>query len=339
VDPHGQVGGALAAARLSCGSCGTELPPNAKFCNECGAAVAQVSRAAEYKQVTVLFADVVRSMDIAATLDIERLRDVMTELLERSAAVARRYGGTVEHTGEGVMAIFGAPIALEDHAFRACVAALGIQEETSRLTSDVQERDGVDLHVRVGLNSGRVIAGDIGSGRWDTGRLLAIVSRDGAIGFQQRFVGHRALLPGPCLGGTVSGRLRSRRTCGARPHPQTGARGRIRRRMPAALNCQSRNSIESGRSTREDGALVVTCTPKRPRKHSHDAYREEIPHQITGYVTVGSPSNTRLWRSIAVSRRRVRTSRIRSRCVRSSALDNCLCVDIHWVCSSPTPAR
>ena len=67
--------------------------------------------------VTVLFADVVRSMDIAAAVDMERLREIMTELVERSAAVVRRYGGTVEYTGDGVMAIFGAPVALEDHAF------------------------------------------------------------------------------------------------------------------------------------------------------------------------------------------------------------------------------
>ena len=74
--------------------------------------------------MTVLFADVVRSMDVAAALDIERLREIMTELLERSAAVVQRYGGTVEYTGDGVMALFGAPVALEDHAFRACLAAL-----------------------------------------------------------------------------------------------------------------------------------------------------------------------------------------------------------------------
>ena len=88
---------------------------------------------AKYKQVTVLFADVVRSMDIAAAVDIERLREIMTELVERSAAVARRYGGTVEYNGDGVMALFGAPVALEDHAFRACLAALAIQEEANRL--------------------------------------------------------------------------------------------------------------------------------------------------------------------------------------------------------------
>jgi adenylate cyclase len=88
----------------------------------------------------------------------------MTELVERSAAVVQRYGGTVEYNGDGVMALFGAPVALEDHAFRACLAALAIQEEAARLAGDVARRDGVDLRVRVGLNSGRVIAGEIGSG-------------------------------------------------------------------------------------------------------------------------------------------------------------------------------
>ena len=114
--------------------------------------------------MTVLFADVVRSMDIAAAVDMERLREIMTELVDRSAAVVRRYGGTVEFIGDGVMALFGAPVALEDHAFRACLAALGIQEEANRLAVEVQNRDGLALRLRVGLNSGRVIAGDIGSG-------------------------------------------------------------------------------------------------------------------------------------------------------------------------------
>ena len=120
--------------------------------------------AAEYKQVTVLFADVVQSMDLAAAVDMERLREIVTQLVERSAAVVRRYGGSVEFTGDGVMAVFGAPAALEDHAIRACLAALAIQEEAKRLAVEVRERDGVDLQVRVGLNSGRVIAGEIGSG-------------------------------------------------------------------------------------------------------------------------------------------------------------------------------
>ena len=156
--------GALTGTGLSCGSCDAELPLNSKFCNECGAPVTQVTQSAEYKQVTVLFADVVRSMDIAAAVDMERLREIVTELVERSAAVVRRYGGSVEFTGDGVMAVFGAPVALEDHAIRACLAAVGDQEGAKRLAEEVQDRDSVDLRVRVGLNSGQVIAGQIGSG-------------------------------------------------------------------------------------------------------------------------------------------------------------------------------
>jgi adenylate cyclase len=157
--------GAVAATGLLCGSCGIELPPNSKFCNECGAPVTQVSRSAEDKQVTVLFADVVHSMDIAATVGAERLGEIMAELVDRSAVVVERYGGTVnQFTGDGIMAVFGAPVALEDHAVRACLAALGIQEEAKRLAGEVQDRDGVNLRLRVGLNSGQVIAGEIGSG-------------------------------------------------------------------------------------------------------------------------------------------------------------------------------
>ncbi len=150
---------------LSCGSCGSELNENAKFCSECGAAVSTGAKPAEYKQVTVLFADVVHSMEIAAAVGAERLREIMAELVDRCAAVVQRYGGTVDKfTGDGIMAVFGAPVALEDHAVRACLAALGVQEDARRLAVDVQERDGVDLQLRVGLNSGQVIAGEIGSG-------------------------------------------------------------------------------------------------------------------------------------------------------------------------------
>ncbi|BBY39164.1 cyclase [Mycobacterium mantenii] len=119
---------------------------------------------AEYKQVTVLFADVVHSMDIAAAVGAERLREVMTSLVDRATAVVRRFGGTVDKfTGDGIMAVFGAPVALEDHAIRACLAALGIQEETARLAAEVKDRDGVELALRIGLNSGQVIAGEVGS--------------------------------------------------------------------------------------------------------------------------------------------------------------------------------
>jgi class 3 adenylate cyclase len=147
-----------------CRSCGAVPHERARFCDICGSQLVASVDAAQYKQVTVLFADVVRSMDIAAAVDVERLREIMTELVERSAAVVQRYGGTVEYNGDGVMALFGAPVALEDHAFRGCLAALAIQQEAQRLAAEVARDDGVDLRVRVGLNSGRVIAGEIGSG-------------------------------------------------------------------------------------------------------------------------------------------------------------------------------
>src|SRR6201987_3201105 len=155
----------MTATGLSCGSCGTKLNQTAKFCSECGAAVSAVTQPAEYKQVTVLFADVVHSMDIAAAVGAERLREIMTELVNRSVAVVQRYGGTVDKfTGDGIMAVVGAPVALEDHAVRACLAALGVQDEAKRLGTEGRERDGIDLRLRVGLNSGEVIAGEIGSG-------------------------------------------------------------------------------------------------------------------------------------------------------------------------------
>ena len=152
-------------AIAACRTCGTEPLEDARFCHGCGSPVDEVDTRAEYKQVTVLFADVVHSMDIAAAVGTERLREVMADLADRCAAVVQRYGGTVDKfTGDGIMAVFGAPVALEDHAVRACLAALDVQEEAKRLAVDVQERDGVDLQLRVGLNSGEVIAGEIGSG-------------------------------------------------------------------------------------------------------------------------------------------------------------------------------
>jgi class 3 adenylate cyclase len=157
----------MTATGSECEVCGTKLPPDSRFCNKCGAPVVTAARSAEYKQVTILFADVVHSMSIAAAVGAERLREIMTELVARSAAVVQRYGGTVDKfTGDGVMAVFGAPAALEDHAVRACLAALGVQEEAKRLAGEIQRRDGVDLQLRVGLNSGRVIAGEFGSGGW-----------------------------------------------------------------------------------------------------------------------------------------------------------------------------
>ena len=133
-------------AVTACLACGTGLLEDARFCHGCGSPVAQADTHAEYKQVTVLFADVVRSMEIASDVGPERLREIMAELVRCSSSVVQRFGGTVDKfTGDGVMAVFGAPVALEDHAVRACLAALAIQQEANRLAADINDRDGVRL--------------------------------------------------------------------------------------------------------------------------------------------------------------------------------------------------
>jgi adenylate cyclase len=97
----------------------------------------------------------------------ERLREIMADLFNRCAAIVNRYNGTVDKfTGDGIMAVFGAPIALEDHALRSCLTALDIQEAMDELAGQVQHRDGVHIQLRVGLNSGEVIAGEVGTSPW-----------------------------------------------------------------------------------------------------------------------------------------------------------------------------
>lgn len=169
----------MAAPSSACPSCGSEPRKGARFCDACGAPLTLVVEPAEYKQVTVLFADVVRSMDIASALGAERLREVMTELVDRSAAVVQRYDGTVDKfTGDGIMALFGAPISLEDHAFRACLAALDIQQAARQLAVEVASRDGIDLRLRVG----RIAAIPAANPAWSDGSRKWPPSRNCSIG-------------------------------------------------------------------------------------------------------------------------------------------------------------
>jgi class 3 adenylate cyclase len=156
----------MTAAAIVCASCGAEpARAGARYCDACGSPLTTASSHAEFKQVTVLFADVVGSMDIATAVGAERLREIMADLVGLGAAVVQRYGGTMDKfTGDGLMAVFGAPLGLEDHAIRACLAALAMQTEMQCLADEVQHRDGVDLQLRVGLNSGQVVAGEIVSG-------------------------------------------------------------------------------------------------------------------------------------------------------------------------------
>ena len=126
-----------------------------------------VSRSAlegERKQVTVLFADLKGSMELLAERDPEEARQLLDPVLERMIEAVHRYEGTVNQVmGDGIMALFGAPIAHEDHAVRACYAALRMQETVTRYGDEMQRSHGVPVQIRVGLNSGAVVVRAIDS--------------------------------------------------------------------------------------------------------------------------------------------------------------------------------
>jgi class 3 adenylate cyclase len=175
----------------TCLHCGLQLSPTAKFCSECGQStgvststqapfgspetytpkhLAQKilnSKAAlegERKQVTVLFADLKGSMELLADRDPEEARKLLAPVLEHMMEAVHYYEGTVNQAaGDGIMALFGAPLANEDHAVRACYAALRMQERVKRHAEDVFHAQGVNLLIRVGLNSGEVVVAAIGS--------------------------------------------------------------------------------------------------------------------------------------------------------------------------------
>jgi class 3 adenylate cyclase/tetratricopeptide (TPR) repeat protein len=175
---------------LACGGCGAELPGNARFCLQCGQAVATFTAAdrpappetytprhlaekiltsksaleGERKQVTVLFADLKGSMELLADRDPEEARKIIDPVLELMMEAVHRYEGTVNQVmGDGIMALFGAPLAHEDHATRACYAALRMQNAVAHYAEDIRKRHGVDVQIRVGLNSGDVVVRSIGN--------------------------------------------------------------------------------------------------------------------------------------------------------------------------------
>src|SRR3990170_5717664 len=174
-----------------CQNCGTQLSATAKFCPECAHPVAAgavtqgkfgspesytpkhlaekilTSKSAlegERKQVTVLFADLKGSMELLADRDPEEARKLLDPVLERMMEAVHRYEGTVNQVmGDGIMALFGAPLAHEDHAVRACYAALRMQDTMRRYAEEVRRSQGIEMRVRVGLNSGEVVVRSIGS--------------------------------------------------------------------------------------------------------------------------------------------------------------------------------
>ena len=118
----------------------------------------------ERKQVTVLFADLKGSMELVADRDPEDARKLLDPVLELMMEAVHRYEGTVNQVmGDGIMALFGAPIAHEDHAVRACYAAIRMQESVNRYAAEAWHAHGVTVQIRVGLNSGEVVVRAIGN--------------------------------------------------------------------------------------------------------------------------------------------------------------------------------
>ena len=179
-----------ASLTLACARCGTEMPPQAAFCFACGQPIAArndarsfaspesytpkhlaekilTSRSAlegERKQVTVLFADMKGSMELLADRDPEEARRLLDPVLEAMMDGVHRYEGTVNQVmGDGIMALFGAPLAHEDHAVRACYAALRMQEAVKTYSEEVRRTAGLPIAIRIGLNSGEVVVRSIGS--------------------------------------------------------------------------------------------------------------------------------------------------------------------------------
>jgi len=175
--------GAVLASR--CAGCGAELATAAKFCGQCGKPAAAAGETpaprtytprhladrilaagveGERKQVTVLFADLKGSMELLADRDPEEARKLLDPVLDRMMEAVHHYEGTVNQVmGDGIMALFGAPLAHEDHAVRACYAALRMQEAIRRYTDEARRAHGIEVRIRVGLNSGEVVVRSIGS--------------------------------------------------------------------------------------------------------------------------------------------------------------------------------
>jgi class 3 adenylate cyclase/tetratricopeptide (TPR) repeat protein len=173
----------------TCSSCGAANPPEHRFCGQCAAPLRTTQTAkfaapdsytpkhlaekiltsksaleGERKQVTVLFADLKGSMELLADRDPEEARKLLDPVLEHMMEAVHRYEGTVNQVmGDGIMALFGAPLAHEDHAVRACYAALRMQETVRRYAEGVRRSEGLLVQIRVGLNSGEVVVRSIGS--------------------------------------------------------------------------------------------------------------------------------------------------------------------------------
>src|SRR3954466_926050 len=173
-----------------CGNCGAVAPPQARFCMECGSALADAPASApaadrpaapppeERRQVTVLFADLSGYTAVSEQMDPERVKALVDSALHRLAQEVERFGGSVDKfIGDNVMALFGAPVAHEDDAERAVRAGLGMQEAMTEINEGLRESHGVAISLRVGVNTGEVVAGAVGDGYTVVGDTVNVAAR------------------------------------------------------------------------------------------------------------------------------------------------------------------
>ena len=165
---------------MKCRSCGFENPANMKFCGACGSELKQTGTAsrsspsedsatsvlpeAERRQITIIFADLVGSTELAGSLDPEDLRTVIHSYQEACVRVMRRFEGHIaKYMGDGILVYFGYPVAHEDDARRAVQSGLGMLEAVQGLNAKFEQRFQIQLKARIGVHTGIVVAGDMGT--------------------------------------------------------------------------------------------------------------------------------------------------------------------------------
>jgi class 3 adenylate cyclase/tetratricopeptide (TPR) repeat protein len=165
---------------LTCSNCGRESPDDFAFCPACSAPLAPSTPAREVrKTVSIVFCDVTGSTALGERLDPESMRDVQSRYFDTMRGAIERHGGTVEkYIGDAVMAVFGIPVLHEDDALRAARAAADMREDLAALNKELERDRGVTIEVRIGVNTGEVVAGDPGEGKASvTGDAVNVAAR------------------------------------------------------------------------------------------------------------------------------------------------------------------
>ncbi len=286
-------GASLAA---SCPSCGAENPPGAKFCIECGTAlqataaapIAESGPPEERRKATIIFADLSGYTAVSERLDPERSKSMVDRTLRRLGEEIERYGGTIDkYIGDNVMGVFGAPTAHEDDPERAVRAGLAMQAAMSEVNERIASDVGANFALRVGINSGEVLAGRVGDGYTVIGDPVNVAARLQA-----------AAKPGTVIVGEVTHRLTRKAIEYVELEPLE-LKGKAEK-VPA---WEAVRAVVRGRATRSSASTpLVGRRDERERLLGlfEQVVNEGRPHLVTviGQAGVGK---TRLLRELTLS--------------------------------------